>query len=323
MKMVSLSIGMLLSIWAEAQSYLPLFQGDKTWSCYGDYFFINVKYKIGPDTLFRGRTWHSVLADGRDVPFSFELDSAEYKSAVYEEGGKVWVIEKGFQAENLLYDFTKVTGDTLQFYRPLGSVVQGVLPNYVTGKVYKTDQVTVFGVTRKRMFIHDPFMIHQLPPQALNQLDSQADIWIEGIGGKTGLFSRMPIWGIVGPKPYLLACVEQDGALIYSNQSGYISYPGDDCFIVPPGSITTIQTNTPTKITVFPNPANELVEVSLPSGTNSFLFLYDQRGRLVFSQQYQSENKPLPINLSSFQRGIYQLVIATEETNTLCRIVHN
>jgi hypothetical protein len=137
------------------------------------------------------------------------------------------------------------------------------------------------------------------------------------------LFSRMPIWGIVGPKPYLLPCVEQNGALIYSSQSGYTSFPGDNCFIVPPGSITTFQNSTPVEASVFPNPANDQVEIKLPLNTNYSVALYDQSGKLIFMREYQYINMSIPISLSSYQPGLYQFVIATEKANTICRIVHN
>jgi hypothetical protein len=137
------------------------------------------------------------------------------------------------------------------------------------------------------------------------------------------LFSHMPIWGIVGPKPYLLPCAEQNGALIYSSQSGYTSFPSDNCFIVPPGSITTFQNSTPVEASVFPNPANDQVEIKLPLNTNCSVALYDQSGKLIFMREYQYINMSIPISLSSYQPGLYQFVIATEKANTICRIVHN
>ena len=180
----------------------PLLEGTKTWSCFGDYFFLNVKYQLGGDTLMNGKTFRKVLAHGSSVPFNFHPDSAQYKSALREQDGKVWVVEKGFITEQLLYNFTKNTGDTIRFYRPIGDFNQGVLPQYVVGKVYKTNTVVLNGIPRKRLYIHDPNMVDMLPAQALSQLDPQADVWIEGIGSKTGLYSRMPEWGLVGPQPY-------------------------------------------------------------------------------------------------------------------------
>jgi hypothetical protein len=72
-----------------AQSSLPLIEPNKTWSCYGDYFFLNVKYQVSGDTLLSNRTYKKVWAHGSAVPYAFNQDSAQYKSAIYEENGKV------------------------------------------------------------------------------------------------------------------------------------------------------------------------------------------------------------------------------------------
>ena len=159
-----------------AQAYLPLIEPNKTWSCYGDYFFLNVKYQVSGDTLLNNRVYKKVWAHGSSVPYAFNADSADYKSAIYEENGKVWVVEKNFIAEHILYDFNKNVGDTIRFYRPIGNFNQGVLPNYAIGKVYKKNTLTINGVPRRRLYIHDPFIIDQLPTQVLSQLDVQADV---------------------------------------------------------------------------------------------------------------------------------------------------
>jgi uncharacterized membrane protein YgcG len=234
MKMLLTGMGLAVGIVSlSAQTPLPLLESGKTWSCYGDYFFLDVKYRLGADTVIGGETYAKVLARTDTVPFAFDAAPATYKSALREINGKVYVVEAGFSSPQLLYDFTKQAGDTLRFYRPIGNLNQGVLPNYVNGKVYKVDAVNVMGVTRRRWFIHDPQILAMVPPQAWSQLDVQADIWIEGLGGRTGLFSRMPQWGIVGPQPYLLACVEKDGTTLYQNNSGYTAHPNDPCFILP------------------------------------------------------------------------------------------
>ena len=233
---VLLCLGNLLSV--EAQP-LALLSDSKTWSCYGDYFFLNVKYRLSGDTLLQGDTYRKVWACTDTLPFGFDQSRASYKSAVRESSGKVWVIESGFSTPQLLYDFNKQAGDTIRFYRPIGNLNQGVLPNYVIGKVYKTDVVSIQGTFRKRLFIHDPQIVAMVPLQAYSQLDVQADVWIEGLGGRSGLFSRMPQWGIAGPQPYLLTCVEENGQLVYTHTStGYTMHSSDPCFVVPAGGST-------------------------------------------------------------------------------------
>lgn len=306
-----------------AQNAQPLLESGKTWSCYGDYFFYNVKYRLGADTVIGEIVYKKVLA-GTDVqPFVFNPETATYKSAVRESNGQVYVIEKGFISEHLLYDFNLNTGDEVQFYRPSGNINQGVLPNYVTGKVYKTNQVTINGVSRKRIYIHDPFMVNQLPAQALNQLDSQADIWIEGIGSKTGLFSRMPQWGVVGPQPHLLACVEQNGTTLYQNNAGYTADQTDPNFILPAGDggttggggsssgggndtlITAIGAQiSPAQLSLYPNPATNFFNLQPVSG-RVLVGVYDIDGIKIKEQEYMPINNKIRVNIEGMKDGLY------------------
>ena len=308
MKRSSICRGIALGLFPfslSAQAYLQLIEPNKTWSCYGDYFFLNVKYQVSGDTLLSNRSYKKVWAHGSDVPYNFNQDSAQYKSAIYEENGKVWVVENNFIAEHILYDFNKNIGDTIRFYRPTGNINQGVLPNYALGKVYKKNTVTINGVPRRRLYIHDPFMIEQLPPQALAQLDVQADVWIEGLGGKTGLFSRMPVWGIVGPQPYLLACVERDDAQLYMENTGYPANANDPCFITPPNGgstgggtdgsgggldslITALEQLDFNNLTVYPNPVTNELKLGGKINLPIKLRLYNLAGICVWQGETAS-----------------------------------
>lgn len=320
MKTVNRLLFGLLSLNAaasNAQGALPLLELGKTWSCYGDYFFYNVKYRLASDTVIGEVVYKKVLASTDVQPFAFNPETAMYKSAVRESNGQVFVIEKGFMTEHLLYDFNLNTGDEVQFYRPTGNINQGVLPNYVTGKVYKTNQVTINGVSRKRIYIHDPFMVNQLPAQALNQLDSQADIWIEGLGAKTGLFSRMPQWGVVGPQPHLMACVEQDGIVLYQNNAGYTFDPTDPNFILPAGNggttggggsdslITSIGAQlSPTVLSLYPNPATDFFNLQ-PVRGRVLVGVYDVDGNKIKEQEDMPVNNKVQVNIEGMKDGLY------------------
>jgi hypothetical protein len=326
MKSVNRLLFGLLSLNAAAvgaQSTQPLLESGKTWSCYGDYFFYNVKYRLGADTVIGELVYKKMLASTDVQPFVFNPETAMYKSAVRESNGQVFVVEKGFLTEHLLYDFNLNTGDEVQFYRPSGNINQGVLPNYVTGKVYKTNQVTINGVSRKRIYIHDPFMVNQLPAQALSQLDSQADIWIEGLGAKTGLFSRMPQWGVVGPQPHLMACVEQDGIVLYQNNVGYTFDPTDVNFILPAGDggttggggsstgggndtlITAIGAQiSPTQLSLYPNPATNFFNIQPITG-RALVGVYDTDGNKIKEQEYMPVNNKIRVNIEGMKDGLY------------------
>lgn len=313
-----------------AQNTLPLLDSTKTWSCYGDFFYLNVKYRLGDDTLLSGKLYKKVLAYSSDTPFTFDETNAEYKSALREEDGVVTVVEKGFTTEHILFNFNKQTGDTIRFYRPIGNFNQGVLPSYVIGKIYKTDVVTLNGLARKRWFIHDPYMINQLPPQALSGLDSQADIWIEGLGSKTGLFSRMPEWGVVGPQPYLLTCVDSNGSTVYSNNVGYNANNTDPCFIIPPegsggnggggNNDSLILTNNADmrrneSFVLFPNPAYNALTIRPISDPSTYLYIYDLAGNEVLFLKPTIYNNSIKIDINQLNSGAYFIHIQATSIN--------
>lgn len=341
MNRILLSFGFLaLSMIGSSQSPITLLDENRVWSCYGDYFFLNVKYKLGSDTIINGKTWKKVFAHGSDVPFNFDSSQAIYKSALREENGKVWVVEKGFITEHILYDTNKNAGDTIRFYRPIGDFNQGVLPHYVIGKVYKTNQVMINGVAHKRLYIHDPYMVDLLPPQALSGLDSQADIWIEGIGAKTGLFSRMPEWGVIGSTPYLLACVESNGILEYANNTGYPASLDDPCFIIPedPGGNTggggggtggndsLILSNTQSSheypaCVIYPNPVADVLQVRPIRSEHVISYIINASGRRVAYSRFESINGLLSMDVRGLTRGIYTLIIEGESISLRKRFV--
>jgi hypothetical protein len=319
-----------------AQSPAALLDSNKIWSCYGDYFFQNVKYRLGSDTIIQGKVYKKVLAHGSEVPFNFDVAQSVYKSALREENGKVMVVESGFINEHILYDFNKQAGDTIRFYRPIGDFNQGVLPQYDVGKIYKTDQVTINGIIRRRWFIHDADMVNMIPPQAYSQLDSQADVWIEGLGAKTGLFSRMPEWGVVGPTPYLLTCVEQNGMQVYQNNIGYNADAGDHCFITPPGGsgsggsgsgggndslVLSLSGRTNDLLRTFPNPAQEQVSLYPVEGNFALVTLTDFRGNIVLSDRIAIFRQVLTVDLRSLLPGMYLLHLRNGEVNRNVRVV--
>jgi hypothetical protein len=311
-----------------AQISLPLLDSNKTWSCFGDFFYQNVKYRLEEDTILNGRPYKKVLAQTSNEPFTFDVNFAEYKSALREDNGVVSVVEKGFISEHILYNFNKQVGDTIRFYRPIGDFTQGVLPNYVVGKIYKTDIVLINGTLRKRWFIHDPYMVDQLPPQALGGLDSQADIWIEGIGSKTGLFSRMPAWGVIGPQPYLLACVDSLGSIIYNNNIGFNASLDDPCFILPTqgsgggggagggnDSLILFTQNSAIEyipITVFPNPAFNCLMLNPVNDHNAVIRVYDLTGKEYQTLSQTIVNNTLSLDIQSLNPGRYVLYVESK-----------
>ncbi len=65
---------------------------------------------------------------------------------------------------------------------------------------------------------------------------------------------------------------------------------------------------------IFPNPANELVELTFQNSITESLFIvmYDALGRIVFQNKITDFSKPFQINTSLYVNGLYQISIQRE-----------
>lgn len=102
-----------------------------------------------------------------------------------------------------------------------------------------------------------------------------------------------------GPGVYVAQIVAETEHLLYEKASG--------CTPVTQRSYTvTSSVNGSDRINVFPNPANEQIELSLPLH-NATISIYDLTGRLSYTDKNVEGNR---INISSLIPGIYALHIA-------------
>ncbi|WP_310595688.1 T9SS type A sorting domain-containing protein [Flavobacterium sp.] len=70
---------------------------------------------------------------------------------------------------------------------------------------------------------------------------------------------------------------------------------------------TSVPTQKSVTVIVYPNPVYEIVnfKFSSPIGTSTTLYLFDSRGRLVFSQRDEFIQDILSVNVSSLSEGVY------------------
>jgi hypothetical protein len=75
--------------------------------------------------------------------------------------------------------------------------------------------------------------------------------------------------------------------------------------------ITTVEENilNPVKVTVFPNPASEQVNIEFDTPTDGRITLYllDSQGRLVKTEQIETATTNFQINMQDLSSGIYYL----------------
>ncbi len=182
-----------------------------------------------------------------------------------EEDGKVWETYNG-NSEILLYDFTANVGDSL---------VCGYGDYFVLDSI-SIEQIG--GVDRKKFwfgleydFIGEPYAM---------------ETWIEGIGSDYGLLYCGSYYFCGGY--YRALCFHQDGELIWQN-------PEYDACV-----ITSVEEINDKVISVYPNPAMEIVTVDGVEAAE--VQVYNALGQLVKTVRDANE-----ISVAGLAEGVYLL----------------
>ena len=188
-----------------------------------------------------------------------------------EEDGKVWETYNG-NSEILLYDFTANVGDSL---------VCGYGDYFVLDSI-SIEQIG--GVDRKKFwfgleydFIGEPYAM---------------ETWIEGIGSDFGLLYCGSYYFCGGY--YRALCFHQDGELIWQN-------PEYDACV-----ITSVEEINDKVISVYPNPAMEIVTVDGVEAAE--VQVYNALGQLVKTVRDANE-----ISVAGLAEGVYLVRITDVE----------
>ena len=75
------------------------------------------------------------------------------------------------------------------------------------------------------------------------------------------------------------------------------------------------------EVKLFPNPASEVVNISLPNRTAATVLIYDVMGRLMLEQRFSSQDKTLQIAIDSMPVGIYYVKISDENSTTTKKLI--
>ncbi len=98
----------------------------------------------------------------------------------------------------------------------------------------------------------------------------------------------------------------------------------EDGFTTPGASNATsgIKTVSAFEFNLFPNPANEFVQVSLSSSlTNSQIHVFDINGRQILNQLIPQNSTQLQINTSNFASGVYLVRVGSGKDRTYKKLI--
>ena len=305
--------------WASAQdAYHPITEGC-TWSV------SNEKYMTAGDTVLDGKTYLKIYRQVSDQPFEFSLDNAEYFAAIRNDSAekKVYAyIPAGryirnlsdysvFQTDSamdvLVYDFSLEIGDTLTYYIMGDVVAKAVSVRTESASIYVGRQ----GYSSvNHHYTAEDSVVYLSENSARRQIllhglsySTQNNLWIEGIGGIRGFDEGSQIIISDYGKKTLL-CFSDDSGVAFQTEYDFDNEP-DDCFCNGYGGDVPERTIRP--ISVYPNPADDLLYVELSGAGIANAVLYDLQGRIVADAANAGGRSTATVNVHSIPAGVYLL----------------
>jgi hypothetical protein len=250
------------------------------------------QYEIPGDTLIGSYQYHKVV---RVMGYGFYmcgpsyLPGGGYMGAIRQDTllRRVYFLPKDSIAENLLYDFNLLVGDTVHgfFLEPFtfSSLIVTDIDSILIGLTY-----------RKRFKCEGSNLFH-------------TNFLVEGIGNITSGLLEPPDMFDLTP---LLRCFIQDSMHLYS--------------IAPcdlPNS-TENYSNEESSIILFPNPATSEIRIENQDSRIEAVEIYDVVGGKVFSEKQESRTRnQVNIDVSFLAAGIYFVRVRVENGSVTRKLI--
>jgi hypothetical protein len=229
-----------------------------------------------------------VAGDSYKKVFSCEdklHENIKYEGLIREQNKKTYFIPAFSEKEYLLYDFSLEEGMTFECHNSLSSQEIQLL------EVKNSDLVEINGVFKKRL------QLTYFPSSSNNYI---IDTWIEDIGSVSGILS--PHYLVLDGAIFTLLCYYQNNELIYKNPAY------SECYYDKKEDVTSVRTIMIDDCNLFPNPVDNIFEISCLNNATSRIEIFDNGGRQVYSQTGKNT-----IDVSSFSKGLY--LIKMYDTN--------
>ncbi len=233
---------------------------------------------------------------------TLSIDNSTYFGAIRTTDDSKVYLKLPELPETILYDYSLEIGDTIWFNIG-GSAASG---NVI---FWEEDHYKV--VTNKDSIL---LLDNQYHKQLHMKSEIMDDIWVEQLGSIVwfGLFNPIISDIATNGDSYSFACFKQNEFPLYVNNPDC-----DNCFCY---FLTSIQDNSnynnPT-IDIYPNPANEIVNIQVFDNKSEIteLIIYNSIGRKIISRDLL-KTKRTEIDIRTWSKGVY-LVIIQNGSNTI------
>jgi hypothetical protein len=74
------------------------------------------------------------------------------------------------------------------------------------------------------------------------------------------------------------------------------------------------------KADIYPNPATDVINITLPAGINGSLGLYDATGRLIAEQELNAQTTQYSINTTQISAGVYTVIVKGESSTQVKKV---
>jgi len=265
---------------AQTSVYHPFPDSDAVWnvsygsfqgSCYDDEYY---SYVMGNDTLIGGFTYHNIF-----IPSIISHSSNPCNS------GGIFI---GYQGS--------IRQDTI------ARRVYFLQPDSTNEKLLFDFNLNIGDTVQPDSFCWPrPFIINTIDSTLIGNnyrktwRDGTSNILIEGIGTGHGLLSR-PCGFFEAA--YGLQCFKQNGTTLYPDST-------TACDII--SSINNLSEEN--SLSVFPNPATNLLTITTTSTQPSTIILYDIASRQLMQQKF---NGSATLNIEGLAKGVYLYEVRSE-----------
>ncbi len=289
----------------------PIFPEDSAiWNIIGDNAFTSdtwrFRYGIIGDTLINitdldtSYTYSKVYSLYDSTLSGF---NASYFAAIRNtEDGKVFILMPEYE-ECLLYDFSLEIGDTAWY-----SIGGGLCNNNV--EFWSQDHFKVVTGIDSLLLENGQYRKKwSLEGELMN------DTWVEGIGSIEwyGLFNSLISDISLCGDNYGVACIKDKETVLYLNNPLC-----EECFCSLLTDIKDPIQHEENDLILFPNPASEMLTISISDPMITEILIYNSLGNAKYSKNIDSVHG-LSIDVSDWEKGFYVLIARTKNRELQAR----